>query len=339
MTPPQALTLRSLLPSLSTLTAEARKMPRRLRSFVPRSKRVDIAPLRDLEATAAGFDIRGDAPTLALTGDVPRGFVEISVTACASSPTWLTVFAHCPGRSSPEVTLLGRLEGSTRTLRAFCALPDGGSAELRPVPFDGTLTLSDVYIRAVSPLEIAFHLNGAARNWRDLGSLRRLWDEARDRLRRSVPGQEAYDLWTLFNDRSEDELARLRVHAASLSYRPRISVVVPVYAPERSALERCIASVQNQIYPNWELCLADDASPQPWIREYLSGLAAQDPRIRVVFREENGHISEASNSALSLATGEFVALLDNDDELSPDALYEVARTLNQEPDSGPRLLG
>ena len=324
--------MRLRLPSMADAAAEARKMPRRLRSFIPHSTHVDVVPVRDLEAAGAGFRILGDAPGLSLTGPVPRGFVEVRVTGWASAPTGLTLFAHPEGRPAPEVTLLGRLLSSPSTVSAFCALPDHGSVELRPVPFEGTLTLSDVSVRTVSPLEIALQVKTFARSWRDFGTPRRLWDKARDHLRRPDPGQTPYDLWRLFNDASEEELTRQRVHATRLNHQPKFSIVVPVYAPDRSALERCVESVKKQVYPNWELCLADDASPQGWVREYLTRLAEEDPRVRVVFRKENGHISEASNSALALATGEFVALLDNDDELSPDALYEVARALDREPD-------
>ncbi len=307
-------------------------MGRRLRALVPRATRVQLAPHRDVEPAEGGFRIRGDHPSLSLVDEVPRGFVEIRLTAHASRPTWITISAHASGRPSPEVTLLGRMDTTPRTLRAYCALPDQGSAELRPVPFDGVLTVSELVIRTVSPLEIAARLKRFAPGWRELRHPSRVWDLARDRLRRPDPRMGPYNLWCLFNERSEEEVAQLREQAETLTRQPKFSVIIPVYAPERSALERCIASVKEQVYSNWELCIADDASPQPWIRAYLERAAAEDPRIRVVFREENGHISAASNSALELATGEFVALLDNDDELAPDALYEVACALNREPE-------
>jgi GT2 family glycosyltransferase len=90
--------------------------------------------------------------------------------------------------------------------------------------------------------------------------------------------------------------------------------------------------VTAQAYPRWELCIADDASTEPHVRPLLERYAATDPRIKVVFRQENGHISAASNSALALATGEWIALLDHDDELAPHALYEVAAVLNASPE-------
>ena len=116
-----------------------------------------------------------------------------------------------------------------------------------------------------------------------------------------------------------------------LSYRPLISILVPVYNVEERWLERCVDSVLRQTYPNWELCLADDHSSDPSVRPNLERLASMDDRIKVVFRNENGHISRATNSALEIAAGEFVALMDNDDELAPQALYEVVAALNVNP--------
>ncbi len=118
---------------------------------------------------------------------------------------------------------------------------------------------------------------------------------------------------------------------APLSYEPRISILVPVYNVQDRHLIPCIESVLNQTYRNFELCLADDCSTWPNVRETLEKYS-KDPRVKVVFREKNGHISECTNTALSVADGEFVGLLDCDDLLSPNALYEMAKLLNEDPD-------
>jgi GT2 family glycosyltransferase len=114
---------------------------------------------------------------------------------------------------------------------------------------------------------------------------------------------------------------------------PRISVLLPVYNTPQSWLRRAIDSVRGQSYPGWELCIADDASTDPEVRRLVSAYAAADERIRVVYRDENGHIAAASNSALELATGEFVALLDHDDELAPDALAWFVAEVQRHPDA------
>ncbi len=120
-------------------------------------------------------------------------------------------------------------------------------------------------------------------------------------------------------------------HIASFVARPVFSVVMPVYDPPEGLLAKAIQSVLDQIYPHWELCIADDASTQPHVREVLERYGTLDSRIKVAYRQTNGHICEASNTAVDLATGEFVALFDHDDVLSPLALYEVAAEVDEHP--------
>ncbi len=117
----------------------------------------------------------------------------------------------------------------------------------------------------------------------------------------------------------------------SFKFRPTISIVMPVYDTTASFLRQAIESVLAQSYPDWELCIADDASSQPHIRILLEAYSQQDSRIKAIFRAENGHIAAASNSALTLATGEYVALLDHDDELAPHALHFMVQAINQHP--------
>ena len=119
----------------------------------------------------------------------------------------------------------------------------------------------------------------------------------------------------------------------NFGYKPKISIIVPVYNPSENLLREMIHSVIDQIYPYWELCLADDASPEPHVKRILQEYANRDERIKIILRENNGHISATSNSALTLATGDFIALLDHDDIITPDALYEVALLLNKHPEA------
>ena len=107
---------------------------------------------------------------------------------------------------------------------------------------------------------------------------------------------------------------------------------MPVYNPPVKFFKECLESVRTQIYENWELCIGEDKSTDPEIAKILREYEKQDSRFKVVFRKENGHISKASNSALDVATGEFAGLVDHDDLLTKDALYEVIRVLNEKPD-------
>lgn len=116
--------------------------------------------------------------------------------------------------------------------------------------------------------------------------------------------------------------------------QPLVSVLLPVYNPDLDLLAAAIASVREQIYECWELCLADDASTDPEVRLRLEQAAASEPRIKLIFRERNGHIAACTNSALGLATGDWCALLDQDDLLTPDALACFALELDRYPEAG-----
>ena len=145
---------------------------------------------------------------------------------------------------------------------------------------------------------------------------------------------DVYDAWlqvNQWNDRSQKHLKnRLQVWKTKL---PKISVVMPVYNSQIEFLESAINSVINQVYDNWELCIADDRSTNPEVRATLNKWTGKDSRIKVVFREENGNISAATNSAVSIASGDFIAFLDHDDEITPDALGEVALYLAEHPET------
>lgn len=127
--------------------------------------------------------------------------------------------------------------------------------------------------------------------------------------------------------------AAIAAHIQSLRDPPLISVVVPVYNTDEGHLRSMLDSVLAQLYPKWELCIADDASTAPHVRRVLEEYAKRDSRVKLVFREKNGHISAASNSALELAAGSHVALLDHDDLLSEHALYIAAVAIGDHPDA------
>jgi GT2 family glycosyltransferase len=145
------------------------------------------------------------------------------------------------------------------------------------------------------------------------------------------PAQEEYERWLVVSAPRGRDLAAMRDSSRRFAARPLVSIVMPTYNSEESWLREAIESVREQAYENWELCIADDCSPDPRVREILAEEAARDPRIKVVTREANGGIAAASNSALESATGEWVGLLDHDDLLQPHALYRVVERINAEP--------
>jgi len=172
----------------------------------------------------------------------------------------------------------------------------------------------------------------AARAWRSRGSQGLI--SLLEVQFRSLKEKRKYRKWVReFDTLSGEDREKIRQRIEKFSRQPLISVILPVYNIEEKWLRLCIESVRKQLYANWELCIADDCSPSPHVRPILEEYAAKDERIKVVFREKNGHISAASNSALELATGEFSVLLDHDDELAEHALYFVAEELNRFPET------
>lgn len=143
-----------------------------------------------------------------------------------------------------------------------------------------------------------------------------------------------YGDWIAQNERVNDaDRAWMRAEQDRWAQRPLLSVVMPVYDPPISLLDEAIASLRAQIYEGWELCIADDASRNPEVRRCIARWAEVDARIRPVYRESNGHIVEATNSAAATAHGDFLVLMDNDDLLPPHALWMVAHAIHHHPNA------
>ncbi len=140
-----------------------------------------------------------------------------------------------------------------------------------------------------------------------------------------------YDRWIRIHSLSEEKIQHIRRNISDFSYKPVISILMPVYNVDQIWLEKAIDSVRSQLYQNWELCIVDDASPKPHIRKTLEKYAKKDKRIKVTYFAKNQGMSIAYNEALRSAAGEFAGTLDHDDELTEDALYENVRLLNQNP--------
>ena len=143
----------------------------------------------------------------------------------------------------------------------------------------------------------------------------------------SLPVPERYRLWHSVHHDAAARPSTVGDRVRRLTYRPRISIVVPVHNTDPEVLYAMARSVQAQTYPRWELCLVDDASPRRDTRDTLDRLASGDDRVRLHRLDTPSGIAGATNAALALATGTFVAFLDHDDVLAPDALYWIVRRL------------
>lgn len=289
-----------------------------------------------------GFDTRG--------GWVRVGGEGASVTLALDrslGPGWLRVDLPIGGATRASVEFRC---GEARVAR-------GGfrSARRRTVRLPGR---ADIVVLRFTPSMSVFRLKEprfVAVSWGvgtadALGTLLRRWRETARRplaatlvrlrprrVRRRAAARAragAYDRWIAHHD-DDPALDRdgFAAAVAALPARPLISVLMPVYETDADHLDAAIRSVVEQIYPAWELCIADDASPSPRVRGQLDAWAARDRRIRIVHRETNGHIAAATNSAFALATGEWIALLDHDDLLRPHALAVVADEIAAHPEA------
>lgn len=305
--------------------------------------------LNQVAAAETGYVATGNDPQFQLTSDrgrLPGGRVLIEFKGQGTGGYPLAPQIYVDKGAGFEAVPI-RVPASAMLAPMPLRLPDR-PARLRFDPGEepGPFTLSDIEIVEVGPLSFIFWRlwraigtavrdpkRGMVRGRALLGLLRNGGVQGlRTALTGGVQALTPYDDWVrLYDTLSETDRAEIVRHIGSFTKRPKISVVMPVYNPEPRWLQRAIESVRGQLYPDWELCIADDASPDPAIRELLKREAARDPRIKIDLRQTNGHISASSNSALALATGEFVALLDHDDELPEHALYHVAAALNENP--------
>lgn len=150
----------------------------------------------------------------------------------------------------------------------------------------------------------------------------------------SLRSRHPYTLWYKEHDTlSAQDKSSIKEHSKKLENRPLISVVVPTYNTPIEFLDKMIQSVRDQLYDNWELCIADDNSPDNKTIKRLKYWESKDSRIRICYRTENGHISACTNSAIELVKGDYIALLDHDDEIPPHALYWIALTINKYPET------
>ena len=158
------------------------------------------------------------------------------------------------------------------------------------------------------------------------------WSREVRNLRLEIQRLKEYEKWIALNYPKPEEIQKQKEQSRSFNYRPLISVIMPVYNTNPEYLKVCIDSVISQSYENWELCIRDDASTNLKTIEVLKRYAS-NPKIKITRSKTNGHISVASNEAVGMAEGEFIALLDHDDFLWPNALYENVKLLQEHPDA------
>jgi len=145
---------------------------------------------------------------------------------------------------------------------------------------------------------------------------------------------EDYSLWISENSLTEADIKAAKADIEAMPLKPVFSILVPIYNTDPEYLLPMIESVQNQIYPYWQLCLVDDCSPKSYLKRILEHESLQDERISIQLNDVNQGISVTTNDAMAMATGDYIALLDHDDEITINALYENAKVINATPDVG-----
>lgn len=314
-----------------------------------------MTPIRvqGMTVTAPGkYQSTGNEARMVLTsnlGRLPCGWVEVTFRFSAQRTAVPSLFASADDSigESDRVRLPPIRDGRARALVHLP--PQVKVLRLDPVQWEGSFTLDELRFRELNQTTAAIRtavrmLPGLLKDPRRLFRAMRGAVSAyrrgglatvRQRLSSAIGGGTGdYGTWAaMYDTLTEEDRAAIRRQVHGFKLRPTISLVMPTYNTPPEVLAKAIESVRAQIYPSWELCIADDASTEAGTRAALAAIAQADSRIKVTFRETNGHISAASNTALAMATGEYVALLDHDDELPEHALYRMVLEINEHPDA------
>jgi glycosyltransferase involved in cell wall biosynthesis/GT2 family glycosyltransferase len=254
--------------------------------------------------------------------------------------------AVCPSRDGTMPIVL--LEAMSLGKAVICTdvggvrewLRDGLNALL--VSSEDPAALSAAIARCICDRDLVHALGVAAKQtFADHFTLNRYGEQFAAILKQTIePARKtgasgSYSEWVdLYETLGPADRLGLRNQLEALPALPLISILLPVYNPDLRLLTATIDSAKRQIYDRWELCIADDASTDPRVRPFLKKNAASEARIKLIFRENSGHIAACSNSALSVATGEWCALLDQDDVIAEHALAQIVFEIEKDPDVG-----
>ncbi len=332
--------LRSFLgPKKQKMFFLRKKVPIKFKPFL------DVEPILDKENR---WRMARPSSEFILEAELPRGWVKVSYQGSVPMPEMIYLYFNYGQGFIVTNPLIIRF--SDIKMRPVFLPLNSDILQIKVVPFpDATeFALAGLELYQVTRLEIGFtvivkklqhHFSQGTLKTFALKVLRIMLTEGYASLKQRLRGQfqsldrldyERYQFWLKKHTFTDQDCVQMSNEIKSFSWRPRFSFAIPVYNVEEHWLNACLDSILGQIYPDFEICLADDASTQSHVRRVLERYRDKDPRIKVVFREKNGHISASTNSALELATGDYICLMDHDDEISPDALFEFARMLNQD---------
>ncbi|MEF2074017.1 glycosyltransferase family 2 protein [Consotaella aegiceratis] len=306
--------------------------------------------LANLQQSVSGYAADNDDPQLIFKLDEPleRGWYRADFAFEGEAITHPKLYLDLGSGFSEVHAVLLKPTPRPGVYRADFFLPmDTFLLRFDPTDSRSDVRLSRLQLKRRSAVETGIFLGRHALRVarRDPGRLVHRWRQYAQYARRPhfldvrdpavrAAGNGSYQGWIARHDFDLDrDGAALATAVAELQAPPLISVVMPVYNTPAVLLDEAIQSVVDQIYPHWELCIADDSSTERHVRPMLERWSAREPRIKVAFREANGHISHATNSAFALASGEWIAMLDHDDLLRPHALAEIALEIARHPEA------
>lgn len=251
--------------------------------------------------------------------------------------TWeRNAFAYSSGRRSLRVAsrFVAERDGAM-------GVSGGKSSAARGVGLMAGLTLKKL---AVSAKKANLLLHAAKQSLRETNKLAALTEALqilrngglgalRKKSRHFLTQTVSYGKWVaLYDHLSKEDRRLISERIEDMSYQPTFSVLMPLSNAHPEQLEQAIISVQAQLYPHWELCIAADTTDESHLAPLIKRICQQDSRISVTHRTERGNITATANTCLTMAKGEFIAVLGQDDLLAPHALYMAAQALNHHPD-------
>lgn len=320
-----------------------------------------LIPWQQLEPADAegGWTATGEDPIFYVSCYFPAGWLRVRFSIYSSVASRLQLFAEADGgfNEQSQIGEIGLCEGRTDDEFFFHLDRPTRAIRIDPLNDKGTFRLARFevqhrprWLTAVDALRRKLRLLRAYRNTGPVlrkglgmllrgqwGEVARKWSLGLDDPRCTRHGfyepEKAYEQWIEKHTLTDADRAAQRQWAVDAAEVPLISVVMPTYNTPERYLRLAIESVLRQTYPRWELCIADDGSTEPHVRKVLQEYAAADHRIKLAPPGRHGGISRATNAALALAEGEFVALFDHDDELAEHALYRMARAAVEQPEA------
>ena len=290
--------------------------------------------------TARELDKKRDKPQVYFEEEkVEQGAVRIRGWAIASKPVTIRVFDANKQPVAAEIQRTDRVDVTQMFEEAadpgktgfFSEITNVSGKCLYVVFYAGEkktvhvvpLRKADILIKKVDK-----YVEKGIRYWKSQG-VTALAEKVVEKVKNVRQGPPDYQKWIRHHLPDKGELEKQK--KTTFKYSPKISFVVPLYKTPEKYLRRLVESLQDQTYSNWELCFSDGSGAQSPLTDLLKELSAKDRRIKYVSHNEALQISQNTNSAIEIAAGDFIAFADHDDELTPNALFECVKALNDRP--------